>query len=57
MSSIVKTALAASIQRLYEKRDKDDLADFVIESKDGVQTKVHSLILLSRYLDFIQVVI
>ena len=50
MSSFVKMALATSIQRLYEKREEDKLADFIIESKDGVQTKVHSLILLSRYL-------
>ena len=50
MSSIVKTALAASIQRLYEKREEDNMADYIIESKDGVQIKVHPLILLSRYL-------
>ena len=42
-----KTALA-SMQRLFENREKDNLADFVIESNDGTKFKVHSLILLSR---------
>ena len=46
----MKTALVASIQRLYEKREEDNMADYIIESKDGVQIKVHPLILLSRYL-------
>ena len=42
-----KSALA-SMQRLFENREKDNLADFVIESNDGTKFKVHSLILLSR---------
>ena len=46
----MKTALVASIQRLYEKREVDNMADYSIESKDGHQIKVHPLILLSRYL-------
>ena len=41
--------LAKSIQRLYKNRDDDKLADFVIESSDGKQIKVHPLILLSRF--------
>ena len=43
-----KNALAL-LQRLHDNREEDEIADFIIESKDGVQTKVHSQILLSRY--------
>ena len=35
-------------------RENDSLADFIIESNDGTQFKVHSLILLSRGSDFFE---
>ena len=43
-----------SMQRLFDNREKDNLADFIIESKDGTQFKVHSLILHSRGSDFFE---
>ena len=42
------TNLAKCIQKLYQNRDDDNLADFVIESSDRKQIKVHSFILSSR---------
>ena len=44
--------LLSSIQSLYNQRDTDNLADFVIESKDGEKLNVHSLILFSRRSEF-----
>ena len=43
-----------SMQRLFDNREKDNLADFIIESKDGTQFKAHSLILHSRGSDFFE---
>ena len=48
------TNLAKCIQRLYQNRENDKMADFVIESSDGKQIKVHPLILLSRGSDFLE---
>ena len=48
------TNLAKCIQRLYHNRENDEMADFVIESSDGKEIKVHPLILLSRGSDFLE---
>ena len=40
--------LAKGIQSLYDNRENDKMADFVIEASTGEQIKVHPLILLSR---------
>ena len=48
MGSMAEKALASSIQRMYNQKDSDNFADFVIESEDGGETKVHSFILISR---------
>ena len=44
----IEKLVLASLQRLFESREEDNFADFVIQSEDGFQTKVHSQILLSR---------
>ena len=48
---MAEKALASSIQRMFSQKDTDNFADFIIESEDGGETKVHSFILISRWVD------
>ena len=48
MSYIAKNGIFTMIQKLYDKRDNDDLADFIFESNDGQEARVHSFLLQSR---------
>ena len=48
MSYIAKNGIFTMMRKLYDKRDTDGLADFVFKSNDGQETRVHSLLLLSR---------
>ena len=50
MASIAKDALAASLQDLYHSKDDDPLADFKVVTEGGDEIKVHSLLMVCRYI-------
>ena len=45
MSSIAR---ASSMKKLYGMREAENMTDFIIESENGLQFKVHSIVLISR---------
>ena len=48
MSIEARNASAKSLQKLYNNRATDNDTDYVVQSKDGKEIKVHSFILKSR---------